>query len=94
MKRTVLFIVAFLGLTISLTAQGTPKPVTTKVRPVAEKANSAIAPGAKPTAKGQQSQEKAQEEIKKSRAEKRAKMEQAKKEVREKIAADTSGTKK
>ncbi|RZJ65955.1 MAG: hypothetical protein EOO50_11865 [Flavobacterium sp.] len=91
MKKTVLLLIAFLGFSVAASAQEKPKKQT---RPVTQKETSQPAQSkAEPTAEGQRNKQKTEEEIKKRRAENRAKMEQAKKGIRNKIASDTVATK-
>lgn len=92
MKKTILFIIAFLGFAVAGFAQERPKKST---RPVTQKetGSAEVKQKAEPTAEGQRNKQKAEEEIRKRRAEKRAKMEQAKKDIREKIASDTATAK-
>lgn len=90
MKKTVLIFIAFLGFSLAASAQEKPK----KNRPVTQKESTQPATSkAEPTAEGQRNKQKTEEEIKKRRAENRAKMEQAKKGIRDKIASDTTATK-
>lgn len=93
MKKRILFTIALLGLAFYASAQERPKR---SPRPVTQKqtAPAAIKQAAEPTPEGQRNKQKVEEDIKKRRAENRAKMEQAKKDIREKIATDTSSTKR
>lgn len=89
MKKILLLAAVLLGAYATMHAQDKKK------RPVTEKPKQET-PSIKsePTAQGQANRQRAEEEIRKSRAEKRAKMEETKKSVKEKIATDTTGTKR
>jgi|GEM_PF-4041177 len=85
MKKIILLTALLLGAYVTVQAQEKPKkrPVTEKPRQEARAVKS------EPTPEGQANRQKAQEEIKRGRAEKRAKMEETKKNVRERISSDT-----
>lgn len=85
MKKMLLLTALLLGAYITVQAQEKPgkRPVTEKPK------GQSGAVKSEPTPEGQANRQKAQEEIKRSRAEKRAKMEETKKNVRERIASDT-----
>ena len=89
MKKILLLTALLLGAYVTVQAQESPKK-----RPVTEKPKQGTpAIKAEPTPEGQANRQKAEEEIRKSRAEKRAKMEETKKNVRGRIATDTTSKK-
>jgi hypothetical protein len=89
MKKILFAAALLLGAYATVRAQDRPrKPVTEKPRSETPSVKS------EPTAEGQANRQKAEEEIRKGRAEKRAKMEETKKNVRDRIATDTIPAKK
>ncbi|MBD3581375.1 hypothetical protein [Flavobacterium selenitireducens] len=87
MKKILLLTALLLGAYVTVQAQEKPKK-----RPVTEKPKSTATVKAEPTPEGQASRQKAAEDIKRSRAEKRAKMEETRKNVRDRIATDTTSS--
>ena len=92
MKKTFWLLLLLVGVSTVGLAQ--KRNIPGKTESASEKSHSAVTPKPEVSPEGQQNQARAEENIRRERAEKREKMEQARKEAREKMATDTAVTKK